>query len=71
MLKFGVPKLLLDFKISVVKGMQSVLQLLNYLELLINERMLNSPASPCMSEHSETWVSYCPVLIAAELPGTV
>lgn len=37
-LTFGAPKLLLDFKISMTKGLQSVSRLLNYLELLINER---------------------------------
>jgi len=52
-LKFEVPKLHLDFKISMAKGLQSVSQLLNYLELLTNERMLNSLASSGMPECSE------------------
>lgn len=53
-LKFGLHKLLSYFKVSVVKEMQSVSWLLNHSELLIKERMPNSPASPCMSQCSET-----------------
>lgn len=49
-LKFGLHKLLLDFKVSIVKGLQLVSGLLSYSELLIKERILNSPAAPCTSQ---------------------
>lgn len=51
-LKFGLHKLS-DFKVSIMKELQLVSLPFSHSELLIQERIPNSPTTPCTSQCSE------------------